>query len=79
MLRNLVYIPDTEIVQHHELVWVELTGKMTPLEIPDANFLNLSMSPDGSRFFFTVGNHESDIWVMDLRDDGAGQELPEIN
>ncbi len=33
---------------------------------------------DGRRFFFTVGNHESDIWVMDLRDTREAQEVPEF-
>ncbi len=28
---------------------------------------------DGTRFFFTVGVHESDLWVMDLGGSGAGR------
>jgi len=31
---------------------------------------------DGDRFFFTVGNHESDIWVMDLSGTGEALEMP---
>jgi serine/threonine-protein kinase len=32
---------------------------------------------DGTRFFFTVGFHESDLWVMDLGAIGAGAEAPD--
>jgi serine/threonine-protein kinase len=64
---DLAYIPDTEIVQSHELVWVELTGKTTRLEIADAGFLNLALAPDGSKFSGMKTAANDKIWIYDLR------------
>jgi serine/threonine-protein kinase len=51
---------------------------LTEFDDPTFQSRRNEFDTDGRRFFFTVGNHESDIWMMDLRDSGEAQEIPEF-
>jgi hypothetical protein len=70
---DLTYVPATDLVQDWELVWVELSGRVTPLDIADARFLGPEISPDGNRFAGLGLAANDKIWTFDLRRETASR------
>jgi serine/threonine-protein kinase len=70
---DLTYVPATDMVQDWELVWVELSGRVTPLPIADQRFLAPEISPDGNRFAGLRLAANDKIWTFDLRRETASR------
>ena len=61
---SLVYIPGAAIdVGSRRLVWIDRDGGEEALPLPAADYLTLSLSPDGSRAAIEIND---DVWVSDL-------------
>jgi serine/threonine-protein kinase len=50
------------------VVWVDRSGTVTPLKIPEQGYRSLRLSPDGTRVVLDVRNRSQDgrLWVWDL-------------
>ena len=48
------------------LVWVDRTGRETPLGAPERAYLEARLSPDGARIAVTIADQDQDIWVWDI-------------
>ncbi|RMG67449.1 MAG: hypothetical protein D6715_04730 [Calditrichaeota bacterium] len=56
--------------QNLQLVWVDLHGKNTPLDLPTRPYNTPRVSPDGSQLAVTVGlvnGNNNDIWIYHLK------------
>jgi Tol biopolymer transport system component len=54
--------------EHHQLVWVDRKGDVTPISTDQRAFRHPRLSPDGGRIVIAVNDEEtrlSDIWVYD--------------
>lgn len=60
----------------NRLVWFDRTGRETPIQGPEGDFLQLQLSPDGSRAALVIPDTLSnrDVWVVRL-DDGSRTRL----
>ncbi len=66
------------------LVWLDRSGRETPVLAETAGYRDASLSPDGTRLVFDVTDKGGDIWVRDLARgissrftfDGAGARDP---
>jgi serine/threonine-protein kinase len=66
---TLVYVPsNTATVGRRELVWVERDGREEPIAVPVRDYVNVSLSPDGTRAAFGLANDSGnvDIWTSEL-------------
>jgi serine/threonine-protein kinase len=48
------------------LVWVDRTGRKTPLRVPARGYAYLDLSPDETRVALDIRDQESGTWVLDL-------------
>ena len=48
------------------LVWVDRTGRETPIAAPPRAYANVRLSPDGTRVAVEIEDQDQDIWVWDL-------------
>jgi eukaryotic-like serine/threonine-protein kinase len=48
------------------LVWVDRTGRETPISAPARAYLEARLSPDGARIAMTIADPDQDIWVWDI-------------
>ena len=53
--------------QQKSLVWVDRTGRETPLNLPAGRYGSLQLSPDGLRLAVEVEGPTMDVWVYDLQ------------
>jgi serine/threonine-protein kinase len=63
---TFVYVPATATNRLRSIVWVDRTGRETPVNAPLRQYTALRLSPDGSRGAFSVGTRERDVWVWDF-------------
>ena len=57
------------MADHRRLVWVDRTGKESPIEAPVRAYLFPRISPDGKRISVTVAQENTQIWLYDLARD----------
>ena len=48
------------------LVWVDRSGRETPIAAPPRAYANVRLSPDGMRVAVQIDDQGHDIWVLDL-------------
>ena len=65
---DLVYVVGeaTLPTSQRSLVWLDRSGRETPIEAPLRNYMTARISPDGTRLALDVRDHESDVMVWDL-------------
>ncbi|HTL45624.1 MAG TPA: protein kinase [Vicinamibacterales bacterium] len=63
---DLAYVPGTATGGHRTLVWVDRTGKATPLPLPSASYLYPRLSPDGRSIAVEIEGPNHDLYVYDL-------------
>jgi serine/threonine-protein kinase len=70
---TLAYIKASSWDRQSRLVWVERDGTETPLTDEWSPYVDLSISPDGSRVAYVVRSQEGDpdLWVYDLARDNS--------
>jgi serine/threonine-protein kinase len=49
------------------LVWVDRTGRETPLGAPTRSYVQAQLSPDGSRVAVNIADQNQDLWVWDIQ------------
>jgi len=47
-------------------VWVDRTGRETPVAAPPADYQEFALSPDGTRIAVRIGSVQGAVWVYDL-------------
>jgi Tol biopolymer transport system component len=79
---SLIYFKAFDAARRSSFWSIPATGGrprlLTEFDDPAFQSRRNEFDTDGNRFYFTVGNHESDIWLMVLRDSGEAQEIPEF-
>ena len=63
---TLVYADSVPTVASQDLVWVDRTGKETPLGAPTREYLNVRLSPDGARVAVNIAGQDQDIWMWNM-------------
>ena len=63
---SLVYIPGGVIADQRKLVWVDRSGKVTPVDAPVRAYLFPRIGPDGKRVVVTIAEDVTQIWLYDL-------------
>jgi len=65
---TLVYVPAAAAGTPtlRSLVWVDRSGKETPISAPPRAYQAPRLSPDGTRVALTIGEPDNDIYVWDL-------------
>jgi len=61
---TLAFVPARPNVS--SLVWVDRTGRETPINAPPRAYGSLHLSPDGARVALEIGDEERDVWIWDF-------------
>jgi serine/threonine-protein kinase len=62
----LVYIPGQAVSAEGPMVWMDRSGKTSPLRAMPANWSNPVFSPDGSRLAVDIWDgKQADVWIYD--------------
>ena len=65
---TLAYVKGSAIGDLNRIVWVDRSGVVTPLQLPDENYNDVKVSPDGTRAVFVKGvSGSADLWTYDFR------------
>jgi len=64
---HLVHTSGGSMEATRTLVWVDRSGRETPIAAPARNYFYARISPDGTRLSLDVRDAEEDIWIWDLR------------
>ena len=65
---HLVYKTPDEIAARKTLMWVDRTGKATPVPLPEHDVIYPRISPDGTRIAYgAAGLENEDVWLFDLQ------------
>jgi serine/threonine-protein kinase len=63
---TLVYVPGRTAGTDAPIVWLDKTGKQTPIRSTLADWSNLQFSPDGQRLALEISDgRQTDIWLYD--------------
>ncbi|PWT92909.1 MAG: hypothetical protein C5B55_05455, partial [Blastocatellia bacterium] len=64
---TLAYVPGSPDANVRRLCWADRSGKLTPIDLPAAQYNDIRLSPDGSRAALLTGSSGSgDVWVYDF-------------
>jgi serine/threonine-protein kinase len=64
---TLVYVPgQTAVASPRSLVWIDRAGRETPVPVPPGSYVQVRLSPDGTRAALTIEDTDSNIWILDL-------------
>jgi serine/threonine protein kinase/Tol biopolymer transport system component len=64
---TLAYVPGSATSATRSLVWVDKGGNQTPVDIPQEQFNDPRISPDGSRIALLQGSTGSgDVWIYEF-------------
>jgi serine/threonine-protein kinase len=63
----LAYVQGELVNSERGLQWVDMNGKVEPLDAPKRNYYEPVLSPDGKRIAVTIpATRNDDIWVLDI-------------
>jgi eukaryotic-like serine/threonine-protein kinase len=62
---TLVYVP-ADAGRTRSLVWIDRTGRQTPLRAPPRMYTDLRLSPDARHVALGIRDQEDDVWIWDL-------------
>jgi serine/threonine-protein kinase len=63
---TLAYVRGSGTAGARTLVWVDRTGRETPIAAPARNYLYVDLSPDETQVALDIRDQENDSWVLDL-------------
>jgi serine/threonine protein kinase/Tol biopolymer transport system component len=64
---TLAYVPGSATTGIRTLVWVDIGGNQTPINVPRGQLNDLRISPDGSRVALLQGSSGSgDVWIYEF-------------
>jgi len=65
---SLAYAPGGDFAEEpRSLVWVDRTGKATPLALPTRVYWGPRLAPDGQQVAFYTRGSDQRVWIADLR------------
>jgi Tol biopolymer transport system component len=71
---NLVYLGGSSARTEYPLVWMDATGKQSPLISKPGGYRNPRLSPDGKRVaYMALGSKGLDLWIHDVDRDTTSQ------
>jgi Tol biopolymer transport system component/tRNA A-37 threonylcarbamoyl transferase component Bud32 len=70
---TLAYLGGGRFSGDHRLVWVDRTGALTPLPLPERIYENAAISPDGDRAVVQIREATTALWIYDF---GRGTLTP---
>jgi serine/threonine-protein kinase len=63
---TLAYLQGDPRGSAHRVVWVDRSGKVEPLPLPEHDYNNVVLSPDGTRALLNYEEGTTGIWVYDF-------------
>lgn len=63
---TIAYVADDLAGHERDLVWVDRSGGIRPLQAPRRDWLHPRLSPDGKRLAASIDRLHPDVWVLDL-------------
>jgi serine/threonine-protein kinase len=64
---TLVYILGSGVNDNRTIVWVDRSGRETPIRAPARSYFYARVSPNGARLSLDVRDQEQDLWIWDDR------------
>ncbi|MEO6237219.1 MAG: protein kinase, partial [Vicinamibacterales bacterium] len=62
----LAYVPGGLSHNAKRLVWVDRSGNVAPLPLPDRDFENVAISPDGTQAVVQIREGTTNLWIYDF-------------
>jgi Serine/threonine protein kinase len=63
---TLAYVAGGRSLNAAQLVWTERTGKVEPLPLPERDYENVMISPDGARAIVQIRGGKTELWIYDF-------------
>ena len=63
---TLAYVPGTRLRNAARLVWIDRAGKAEVAPLPERNYENVAISPDGTRAIVQIREGTTTLWMLDL-------------
>ena len=63
---TLAYVAGGRSLNAARLVWTERTGKVEPLPLPERDYENVMISPDGTRAIVQIRGGKTELWIYDF-------------
>src|ERR1700752_1745820 len=63
---TLVYLTGGRTLNSARLVWIDRYSKVEPLSLPERDYENVAISPDGTRAIVQIRGGKTDLWLYDL-------------
>ena len=64
---TLVYALGSGVTDNRSIVWVDRSGRETPIRAPARNYYYARVSPNGARLSLDIRDQEQDVWIWDDR------------
>jgi serine/threonine-protein kinase len=63
---SLAYLPQRAATERQRLLWLDRSGRETPVDVEPRPYERMSLSPDGTRLALAVADEgNTDIWIAD--------------
>jgi serine/threonine-protein kinase len=63
---TLAYVAGGRSLNAARLVWTDRTGRVEPLPLPDRDYENVMISPDGTRAIVQIRGGKTELWIYDF-------------
>jgi len=63
---TLAYVAGGRSLNSARLVWTDRTGKVEPLPLPERDYENVMISPDGTRAIVQIRGAKTELWIYDF-------------
>ena len=63
---TLAYVAGGRSLNATRLVWTDRTGKVEPLPLPERDYENVMISPDGTRAIVQIRGGKTELWIYDF-------------
>jgi len=62
----IAYVAGGRSLNSARLVWTDRTGKVEPLPLPERDYENVMISPDGTRAIVQIRGAKTELWIYDF-------------
>jgi serine/threonine-protein kinase len=63
---TLAYVTGGRSLNSARLVWIDRSGKLEPLALPERDYDNVAISPDRTRAIVQIRGGKTELWIYDL-------------
>ncbi|HSE20790.1 MAG TPA: protein kinase [Pyrinomonadaceae bacterium] len=63
---TMAYVTGGRSLNSARLVWIDRNGKLEPLSLPERDYENVAISPDGTRAIVQIRGGKTELWLYDL-------------